>query len=118
VTTLYPEESYPLWVSGGLSWGDDPSEAMRPMTALHLIDSIDRQLRRWADDDWAAEQMARGHERRWIIYDWDADEVLGHAYSTYQEARSDADELDNVIVVCLGPVAPVRTAGDAADDDE
>ncbi|HUE69652.1 MAG TPA: hypothetical protein VMP01_02090 [Pirellulaceae bacterium] len=119
VTGIYPGRSYPLWVSGGLSGGDDATEAMRLMTALRLVERIDQQLRLWADEDWAAEERAHGHERRWVLYDVDADRLATtNAHGSYQDAADDADLLHDVIVVRLAIGIPTTDDDEPTDDGE
>lgn len=56
---------------------------------------------------------------RWVIYDYDFDELATKtAYSSYVEAREDADQLDNVIVVSLGDVAPESCEDEIEESEE
>ena len=47
----FPGMPYPLFVTGGLSWGDEPTELARPFELLSRCTPLDRQLVTWATDD-------------------------------------------------------------------
>lgn len=56
---------------------------------------------------------------RWAIYDPDADEMITTTYPSYQAACIDAGDLDGVLVVYLGDVAPDKeeSDGDSSEGD-
>jgi hypothetical protein len=42
---------YPLWISGGLSWGDDPTEAFYSICTLADCELMWDMIRKWAIED-------------------------------------------------------------------
>lgn len=42
---------YPVWISGGLSWGDLPTEACNIMATIGAVSEIWALLREWAEED-------------------------------------------------------------------
>jgi hypothetical protein len=56
--------------------------------------------------------------KRWAIYDYDQNEMaVTTVYRSYEEASDDADQLSNVIVICLGDIT-TDDEGDEVDADE
>ncbi|HUE69822.1 MAG TPA: hypothetical protein VMP01_02940, partial [Pirellulaceae bacterium] len=64
-------------------------------------------------------ERAHGHERRWVLYDFDADQLATtNTYGSYQDAADDADLLNNVIVVRLAIGIPTTDDDEPTDDGE
>lgn len=61
VEMALPHMPYPLLFTGGVSWGDSPSELFDPFCCLGVLPTLYRQLRTWAVAD---EQFRRSGTRR------------------------------------------------------
>jgi hypothetical protein len=51
---------YPLAFTGGMSWGDDPTEMFDTFAVLDSLEAVFNQLEQWAQEDAAAEHAAPG----------------------------------------------------------
>lgn len=58
VTLRLADCAFPLWFSGGMTWGDSPTEAYDTFVALDAAGPIHDQLRAWALRDAARSKLA------------------------------------------------------------
>ncbi len=49
--------SYPMWLTGGMTWGDDPTDLWGDFDAINRCGLVWEQLRRWAEADCAPEKQ-------------------------------------------------------------
>ena len=49
-----------LWITGGMSWGDLPTDACEILEWLTLMPSLLELIQRWAQEDYAAELQEAG----------------------------------------------------------
>lgn len=51
---VLPEWPYPMWFSGGMSWGDDPNDCYGDLEAICQWDAVWEKLAEYAREDQAA----------------------------------------------------------------
>jgi hypothetical protein len=100
-------QAYELLVTGGLSWGDAPTDAYDYLQTIGYFQPLWDALRAWAIEDRAKEQEPNSGSqpeaaRRYVLYDHDAQELATRqVYNDYEAAKQDADQLNNVLIVAL-----------------
>ena len=51
-----PLMPYEMWVTGGMSWGDDPTDVYDCFCTLGACPAVWSQLQAWAREDWSQER--------------------------------------------------------------
>ena len=60
-----PKGFYSFWMTGGMSWGDDPTEAFGHLVSLDCVRPLRSLIYKWSREDAALEEKTHGAcERR------------------------------------------------------